>query len=122
MGPSISQKINNYPGSGKYCDGPPLGQSFVLSGSEVCSLQDEDHSGSRPHSFTGLCRMRSGTSSEQFRSGPELAGSGESHRGEIARLKCAFPPTELLGQRLCYSTLNFLRNLSDIVFLRSGNI
>ena len=29
------------------------GQSFVSSGSESCSLPDEDHSASRPHSFPG---------------------------------------------------------------------
>ena len=40
-----------------------------------CLLQDEDHSGSRPHSFPGLRHMRSGTSPERFQSGPELAAS-----------------------------------------------
>ena len=65
-----------------------LGQNSALSDSERRSLQDEDHSGSRPHSFLGLCHMRSGMSSEQFRSGPEIAGSEESHQDETMRLKC----------------------------------
>ena len=52
-----------------------LGQSFVLSGSASGSLQHDDHSGSRPHLFSGLGHMGSGTSPERFRRGPELAGS-----------------------------------------------
>ena len=38
------------------------GQSFVSYDSGRSLLQDEDHSGSRPHSFRGLCSMRSRTS------------------------------------------------------------
>ena len=57
------------------CRGLVLGQSFVSSDSKRCLFQDEDHSGSRPQLFPGLCRMRSGTSPERFRSSPELAGS-----------------------------------------------
>ena len=72
------------------CRGHLLGQSFVSSGWGRCLLQDEDHSGSRPHSFPGSCYMRSGTSAEQFRSGPELAGSWESHQDLITRLVWGF--------------------------------
>ena len=46
------------------CRGQLLGQSFVSSGSARGLLQDEDHSGSHPHSFPGLCHMRCGTSPE----------------------------------------------------------
>ena len=67
------------------------GQSFVSSDSERCLLQDEDHSGRRPHSFPGLCRMRSGTSPYRFRSGSELAGSEEGRQDGTMRLKCGFP-------------------------------
>ena len=38
-----------------------------------------------------LCRMRSRTSPERFRSGPELAGSEEDRQDGIASLKCGFP-------------------------------
>ena len=38
-----------------YCRGGLLGQSFVSSGHGRGPLQDEDHSGSRPRSFLGLC-------------------------------------------------------------------
>ena len=31
--------------------GDPFGQNFASSGCRRCLLQDEDHSGSRPHSF-----------------------------------------------------------------------
>ena len=47
---------------GRNCGrGLPLGQSFASSGSARCSLHDEDHSGTRLHSFPGLCHVRSGT-------------------------------------------------------------
>ena len=36
------------------CHGDLFGQSFASSGCRRCLLQDEDHSGSRPHSFPGL--------------------------------------------------------------------
>ena len=52
-----------------------LGQSFALSGCGGGPLQDEDHSGSRPHSFPGLNSMRSGSAPEWFRSGPVVASS-----------------------------------------------
>ena len=38
-----------------FCRGRLLGRSFVSSGPEGGSLQHEDHSGSCPHSFRGLC-------------------------------------------------------------------
>ena len=57
------------------CRGLILGQSFPSSGCGRCLLQDEDHSGSPGHSFSGLYWMRSGTSPERFRSGFEVAGS-----------------------------------------------
>ena len=60
--------------------GQPLGQSCAQSGSERCPPQNEDHSGSRPHSFPGLYPMRSGMSPERFRSGPELAIRKSSRR------------------------------------------
>ena len=37
-----------------WCHGGLLGQSFASSGCRRCLHQDEDHSGSRPHSFPGL--------------------------------------------------------------------
>ena len=43
-------------------------------------------------------------------------------RRKSSRRDAAFRPTELLGQILCYSTLNFFGNFSDIVFLWSENI
>ena len=46
---------------------------------------------SRRHSLPGLCRTRCGTPLERFRSGPELAGSEESHQDVIVRLKCSSP-------------------------------
>ena len=72
------------------CRGHLLGQSFASSGCGRCLLQDEDHSGSRPHSFPGLYSMHSGTSPERFRSGPELAGSRESRQGVLMRLVGGF--------------------------------
>ena len=41
-------------------DGTLLGQSFVSSDHGRGPLQDEDHSGSHPHSFPGLYLLRSG--------------------------------------------------------------
>ena len=72
--------------------------SVILA--RVCSVteknphQDEDHSGSRPHSFHGLYVVPSGTSPEKFRSGPKIVGSEESHQDKRAALR----PTELLRQ------------------------
>ena len=42
------------------CRGLLLGQCFLSSGRGRDLLQDEDHSGSRPHSFPGYYLMRSG--------------------------------------------------------------
>ena len=50
-----------------------LGQSFVPSDRRRDPLQDEDHSGSRPHSFPGYYLMRSGRAPEWFRSGSGVA-------------------------------------------------
>ena len=72
------------------CHGHLLGQSFVSSDSERCLLQVEDHSGSRSHSFPGLCYMRSGTSPECFRGSPELEGSWENRQDGTARLEMRF--------------------------------
>ena len=49
------------------CRSQLLGQSFVWSGCGRCLLQDEDHSGSRPHSFPGFPRLCSGMFPERFR-------------------------------------------------------
>ena len=57
------------------CRGHILGQNFVSSDCGRGPLQDEDHSGSRPHSFPGLYLMRSGRAPEWFRSDPVVAGS-----------------------------------------------
>ena len=40
--------------SERCCHGDLFGQSFASSGCRRRLLQDEDHSGSRPHSFPGL--------------------------------------------------------------------
>ena len=90
--------------------------------SERPLLQDEDHCGSCPHSLPGMYHMLSGTSPEQIRSDPELAGSEETRQVGESAWNVTFCPTELLGQLLCYSTLNFLWDLSDIILLWSGNI
>ena len=42
------------------CRVHPLGRCFLSSGHGRGLLQDEDHSGSRPHSFPGYYLMRSG--------------------------------------------------------------
>ena len=60
------------------------------SGSGGHLLQYEEHSGSHPRSFPGLFHMCSGTSPEQFRSRPELAGSWRSRQDVISRLICDF--------------------------------
>ena len=52
-----------------------LGQSFVSSDRGKGPPQDEDHSGSRPHSFPGLYLMRSGRAPEWFRSILVVPGS-----------------------------------------------
>ena len=55
------------------CRGHLLGQNFVSSDRGRGPLQDEDHSGSRPHSFPGLYLMRSGCAPEWFPSGSRAA-------------------------------------------------
>ena len=60
------------------------------------SLQDEDYSRRRPHSFPALGQVRSGVSPGWIRSGPELAGSGEIHHvGIVSQHTC-----EACGQPL----------------------
>ena len=102
-----------------YCRGHLLGHSFVSSECGRGPLQDEDHSGSRPHSFPGLYLMRCGRAPEWFRSGPGVAGSWESRRDVLV---CGFPFYWTLWHSFCDPSLNFLRILSYVVFLRSGNI
>ena len=69
------EKLNNAQSEVYNCRGHLLGQSFVSSDRGRDLLQDEDHSGSRPHLFPGLCLMRSGWAPEWFRSVPVVAGS-----------------------------------------------
>ena len=57
------------------CHSPFLCQSFVPSDRGRDLLQDEDHSGSRPHLFPGLYLMRSGWAPEWFRSHLVVVGS-----------------------------------------------
>ena len=57
-----------------FCHDNLLGQSFVKSGRGRCLLQDEDNSGSPPHSFPGLC---SGMFPERFRNVSLSVGSRE---------------------------------------------
>ena len=73
-----------------YCRGGLLGQSFAPSGCGRSLLKDENHSGSRPHSFLGLYSMRSGRTPEWFRSGPLIAGSWGNRRDVLMRLVCGF--------------------------------
>ena len=58
-----------------WCRGHLLGQSFVSSDRGRGPLQDEDHSGSCPRLFPGLCLTRSWMAREWFRSVPVVAGS-----------------------------------------------
>ena len=76
-----------------HCRSHLLGQNFASSGCGKCLLRDEDHSGSRLHSFPGSCYLYSGTSPERFRRSPEstgLAGSWESRQDVLKRLICGF--------------------------------
>ena len=72
-----------------YCRGHLLGQSFESSDRGRGPLQDEDHSGSRPHSFPGLYLMRSGRDPEWFWSGPVVADSirKPSRRANAPRIR-----------------------------------
>ena len=54
-------------------------------------LQDDDHSGSCPHSFPGMWQVLSGMSLERIRSGLELAGSEKTRQAERKHLKCGSP-------------------------------
>ena len=62
-----------------------------LAGCGRGPLQDEDHSGSRPHSFPGLFSMGSERPPERPRSGPAVTGSRENRRDVLGRLVCGFP-------------------------------
>ena len=75
----------------RWCRRRRLDQTFALSGCERSFLQDDDHSGSRPHSFPGLLHMHSGKSRERIPSDPEIVGSEETRQSRIRRLKCGFP-------------------------------
>ena len=59
------------------CHDNLLGQSFCVAGCRRCLLQDEDHSGSRPHSFPGFPRLCSGMFPERFRNASVSVGSKE---------------------------------------------
>ena len=59
------------------CHDSLLGLSFVYSGRGRCLLQDEDHSGSRHHSFPGFPRLCSGMFPERFRNASLSVGSRE---------------------------------------------
>ena len=60
----------------------------MLSGRGREPLQDEDHSGNRPHSFPGYYVMCSGWAKEWFRSVPVIMGSLESHRVALEHQEC----------------------------------
>ena len=85
-------------------------------------LQDENHSGSGPRSFSGFHCLNTGLSSERVRSEPWLVGSEEVHL-----VLTRHPKSDSLSYWdpetvLCYSTLKFLRQLSNITFLKPGKI
>ena len=67
-----------------------LSQRFVSTGRGRDPLQDEDHSGSRPHSFPGYYLMRSGWAPEWLRSTPVTTGSSESHQVVLMHQECGF--------------------------------
>ena len=75
----------------QHCRGRLLGQRFVPTGCGRDPLQDEDHSGSRPHSFPGYFSIRSGWAPEWLRSTPVAMGSSESHQVAPVHLECGFP-------------------------------
>ena len=68
----------------------PLGQTFASSGCGRCLFQDEDHSGSRPHSFLALRYMRSW----RLRSGSEWSWTSgymrrSSRRANVPSMRSA---------------------------------
>ena len=116
----ISQKIQRKLTDAEilsHCRGFLIRLSFVSPGTAKRSHQDENHSGSRPHSFSGCCYTLLGTSPQFFWSNFEVAGSWESPLDGLVRIKCGFPSTTLLAQLLRDSTLNFHGNLGHVVFL-----
>ena len=54
-----------------------FGPKFCVVWRGRCLLQDEDHSGSRPHSFPGFPRLCSGMFPERFRNAYVSVGSRE---------------------------------------------
>ena len=60
----------------------------MFSGHGRDPLQDEDHSGNRPHSLPGYYVMCSGWAPEWFRSAPVIVGSSESHRVALEHQEC----------------------------------
>ena len=72
------------------CRGLLLGKSFASSSCVRCLFQNEDYSGSCPHSFPDLCWMGFETSPERFRSGFKLAVSWESRKDVLTQLICGF--------------------------------
>ena len=57
------------------CGGHLLGQSFASSHRGRGPLQDEDNTGSRPHSFPGLYLVGSERPPDWLRSGPTITDS-----------------------------------------------
>ena len=72
------------------CRGSLPGENFLISGSRRDLLQDENHSGYRPHFFPGLSHMRSGTSSDRFQRSREIAGSMRKSSGRETAPKSRF--------------------------------
>ena len=66
-------------------------KNFVCSESERRLLQDDDHCFSRPQLFPGLYQVRFGMTAERIRISLDLAGSKETRRVGIERLKCNSP-------------------------------
>ena len=72
-------KVKAISGVNYHCHDNLLGQSFVQSGRGRCLLQDEGHSGSRPHSFPGFPRLCSGMFPERFWNAFVSVGLREIH-------------------------------------------
>ena len=73
------------------CKRSLLGLIPVRSSSSRLSLQDEDHSGSRFHSFPGFLCLNSGMFAELVRSELGIVGSEKIHLVVIRRPKSDFP-------------------------------
>ena len=92
-----------------------LVQIFASSGCGRCLLQNEVRSGSRPRAFPRLCKMRSGTSTERFRSSLELAGSWGSRQDVMKRLICGFPSHWTLETTFLWPFPRFCQKFSLLV-------